>query len=317
MSTHNVFGLTDRQLADFVTTPLRIVAIVAVALVLRFLVGRAINRVVSTVREGSVNKRLHSLGEHAPMLIVDMSEAAVERRQARAATLGTVLKSISNFIILAIAVITVLGEVGINLAPILAGAGILGVAVGFGAQNLVRDFLSGLFLVVEDTYSVGDVIDLGPATGVVEWIGLRSTRIRDVSGTLWSVRNGEIARVANYSQLWQRALFDTLIVKGADLDRARSTILAAAEAVAGEQQWGGVALEPPMIWGVNEIRDNGIILRLAIKRRTKHDDFDRAVRERILRELDAAAVQQFPVYTVVATGPDPGPEPAQARRTER
>lgn len=315
MSTHNVFGLTDRQLADFVTTPLRIVAIVAVALLLRLLVGRAINRVVRTVREGKVNKRLNSLGEHAPILIVDMSEAAIERRQSRAATLGTVLKSLSNFVILAIAVITVLGEVGINLAPILAGAGILGVAVGFGAQNLVRDFLSGLFLVVEDTYSVGDVIDLGPATGVVEWIGLRSTRIRDVSGTLWSVRNGEIARVANYSQLWQRALFDTLIVKGADLDRARSTILAAAEAVAGEQQWAGVALEPPAVWGVNEIRDNGIILRLAIKRRTKHDDFDRAVRERILRDLDAGAVQQFPVYTVVATQPEPGPLPA--RRTER
>ena len=238
MSSHNVFGLTDRQLADFVTTPVRIVAIVVIAMVLRFLIGRLINRIVKSVRDGKVNKRLHAIGEHAP-LIVDMSDIAVDRRRARASTLGTVLKSIANVVILAVAVTTILGEIGINLAPIIASAGIIGVAVGFGAQNLVKDFLSGLFLVIEDTYSVGDTVDLGPAVGTVEWIGLRSTRIRDVKGTLWSVRNGEIVRVANYSQLWQRALFDVLVVQGADVDRAREVMLRTAQEQAAEERWEG------------------------------------------------------------------------------
>lgn len=313
MPTHNVFGLTDRQLADFVTSPLRIAAIFLVALVLRFLVGRVIRRTVRTIRDGRVNKRLHALGEKTPLLIVDMSEVAIDRRRARAATLGALLTSVANFVIVAVAVVTVLGQVGIDLGPILASAGIIGVAVGFGAQNLVKDFLSGLFLVLEDTYSVGDTVDIGPATGTVEIIGLRSTRIRDVHGTLWSVRNGAIVRVANYSQLWQRALFDTLVVRSADVERARAAILAAALEVAAEDRWAGVALEPPAVWGVNEVRENGIVLRLAVKRRTGHDDFDRALRERVLHDLDELGVRQFPILAVTVA--DAGADPAAGSTT--
>lgn len=284
--------VTDREIADFVTAPLRILAVIVVAAVLRALAGRAIAKLVLSTREGRVSRRIALVGQHAPLL-VDNSEVAVERRRQRAATVGAVLRSITNTLISVVAAATVLGMLGINLAPVLASAGIVGVAVGFGAQNLVRDFLSGLFLVLEDTYGVGDVVDLGPATGAVEGIGLRSTRIRDVSGTLWSVRNGEITRVANYSQVWQRALFDLLIVDGQDIQAAGTVVLSTAQAVAGDPSWSGVVLDPPALWGVQEVRPEGIVLRLAVRRRSGHDDFDRALRERLVAGLTEAGVRIF------------------------
>jgi small conductance mechanosensitive channel len=296
MDKDQLFGLTDRQLADFVTAPARIVGILVVAVVLRFLVGRAIRRFVISTRDGRLNRRLIHLGERAPLL-VDTSPVAIARRQQRAETIGTVLRSLTNALILAVATMLILSEVGINLAPLIASAGIVGVAIGFGAQNLVKDFLSGMFLVIEDTYGVGDWVDLGPASGNVEWIGLRSTRVRDVTGTLWSVRNGEINAVGNYSQTWQRAIFDIPILHGQDLDLARSTMLAAAEEVAA--QHGDIVLEPPAVWGVNEIRPEGVVLRLVIKRRTNNAAFDRAVREEIVAHLDAVDVRIFTLPAAV------------------
>ncbi|HEX7356037.1 MAG TPA: mechanosensitive ion channel domain-containing protein [Mycobacteriales bacterium] len=296
MDKHQLFGLTDRQWADFVTTPARIVLIVVIALVLRFLVGRAIRRFVSSTRDGRMSRRLLHLGERAPLL-VDTSPAAVDRRRQRAETLGTVLRSLTNLVILVVAAMMILGEVGINLAPLIASAGIVGVALGFGAQNLVKDFLSGMFLVIEDTYGVGDWVDLGPASGTVEWIGLRSTRIRDVTGTLWSIRNGEINAVGNYSQAWQRAIFDIPVLHGQDLDLAKATMLAAAEEVAAANE--DIVLEPPAVWGVNEIRPEGVVMRLVVKRRNNNAGFDRSVREAIVAHLDAVDVRIFTLPAAV------------------
>jgi small conductance mechanosensitive channel len=297
--------LSDRQIDDFITKPVRIVVIIVVALVLRFLVRRAIRRVVLSTREGRVNRRLETLGERAPML-VDTSETATQRRRQRAMTIGTVLRSFSDAVITLIAVATILGEVGINLAPIIAGAGIVGIAVGFGAQNLVRDFISGLFLVIEDTYGVGDAVDLGPASGTVESIGLRSTRIRDVQGTLWSIRNGEISRVANYSQTWQRLVLDLLIPRGQDVDRARAVLQAEAERVSALPEWAGVVLEPPTVWGVQEVRREGVLLRLVVRRRPHYDAFDRVLREQLVKALEAAGVRIFLLPNEVRLLPDDG-----------
>ena len=290
-ATH-VFGLTSRQLTDFVIRPGRIVAIIVIALIVRLIIGRAISRFVRSTQEGRLSRRLAVLGEHAPLL-VDTSDLAVGRRRARAATIGSVLRSVSNVIILVIAVATVLGQLGINLAPVIASAGIVGVAVGFGAQNLVKDFLSGLFLVIEDTFGVGDTVDLGPATGTVEQIGLRSTRIRDVHGTLWSVRNGEIVRVANYTQAWQRALFDVLVLPNQSIADARTAMLAAAAEVTAREGNAGVVLDPPAVWGVNDIRTDGVIVRLAVRRRPNNDAYDRELREALVAALAAAGVRIF------------------------
>jgi small-conductance mechanosensitive channel len=278
----------------YVERPIRVAVIILVALIFRAVVGRTIKRTVNSTRDGRVTRRLAVIGERAPML-VDTSEAAVARRSQRAATVGTVLRSLTNVVIGTVAFITVLGEFDISLAPIIASAGIVGVAVGFGAQNVVKDFLSGLFLVIEDTFGVGDTVDLGPSTGTVEWIGLRSTRIRDVHGTLWSIRNGEITRVANYSQVWQRTIVDLLILDDADLLQAKEVALAPANEVVDLPRWSGVALERPSLWGVESITAQGVMLRLVVRRRPNQDDFDRFLREALVRALSDASIRMFAV----------------------
>ena len=157
-----------------------------------------------------------------------------ERRRQRAETVGTLLRSATTFLVFGIALVTILGELGINLTPIVASAGIVGVAVGFGAQNLVRDFLTGIFMILEDQYGVGDVIDVGPPTasnpvsGTVEAVSLRITRLRDVNGVVWHVRNGEILRVGNMSLGWARAVVDVPVAPGTPIEEARRVLLAAA-----------------------------------------------------------------------------------------
>lgn len=161
-----------------VTRPLRILLIVVLALVARRLLHRAIQRSISRA----------------------ISVGLSERRRLRAETLGSILESIASATVLTVAFVMVLGELGLNLAPIIASAGIVGVALGFGAQNLVKDFLSGVFNILEDQFGVGDEIDTGFAIGTVEAVGLRTTRLRDATGVVWHVRNGEILRIGNRSQ---------------------------------------------------------------------------------------------------------------------
>src|SRR5690606_4989578 len=134
-----------------------------------------------------------------------------------------VLRSVASLVIWVAAVFVAVGSLrttNIELGPLIAGAGIVGVALGFGAQSLVKDFLTGLFMLIEDQYGVGDIVDVGPATGVVEGITLRTTRLRDVEGVLWHVPNGEIKRVGNLSQQWSRAVLDVPVPYETDLDRA-------------------------------------------------------------------------------------------------
>src|SRR6185369_98079 len=143
------------------------------------------------------------------------------------------------------AIFMILGEVGIDLGPLLAGAGIIGVAIGFGSQSLVKDFLSGIFILVEDQFGVGDTVDLGEAVGVVEVVSLRTTRLRSVDGTVWHVPNGEIRRVGNKSQHWSRALLDIQVAYTTDLERAQQVINDVAHAVWHEDKH---VLEEPEVW---------------------------------------------------------------------
>src|SRR5690606_34641322 len=181
---------------------------------------------------------------------------------ARATTLGVVLRSLAGFVVWTIAVLTILGEIGINLGPLIAGAGLAGVALGFGAQSLVKDFLAGMFMLIEDQYGVGDVIDVGEASGTVEAVSLRTTRLRDVNGTVWHVPNGQILRVGNMSQQWARALLDVSVAYGTDLDEAQRLIKEVADEVWRDRRWVGLVLEEPEVWGVEDIGPDGITIRL-------------------------------------------------------
>jgi small-conductance mechanosensitive channel len=272
------------------TKPLKILMIIVIAFVVRLLVRRLINRVTTLPRgSGKLPALLRPLRERAPEVL---GSAVIERRRQRAQTIGSVLKSMATFLIYGLAFILVLGELGINLGPIIASAGIIGVAIGFGAQNLVKDFLSGIFMMVEDQYGVGDVVDLGEATGTVEAVGLRLTTLRDLQGTVWYVRNGEVRRVGNSSQGFAVAVVDVPLGYTADVERA-STVLAEAASTATESDLlKDNVLEPPEMLGVESVTPEGLQLRLTVKVRPgKQWAVQRALRAQLLAALEEAGFE--------------------------
>jgi small-conductance mechanosensitive channel len=169
------------------STLIRIGLILVGAIILRALLLVSVKKVVKGIVGGAKNKSASS------------GALAQARLVQRARTMGSVLGNLITWTVYTIAITMILSELGVAVGALIAGAGIIGAALGFGAQNLVRDLLSGLFIVLEDQYGVGDKVDLGEASGVVENVGLRVTQLRDSKGTLWYVRNGEILRVGNSS----------------------------------------------------------------------------------------------------------------------
>jgi moderate conductance mechanosensitive channel len=181
-----------------IAKPVKIIVLVAVVLLVRWLAFRMIDRVTRTAADGSVPELL-ARGK-LPQFLVEISPEVIERRRQRAATMASLLKSITTGVLFSILLFMVIAELGYDIGPLIASAGIIGVAFGFGAQTLVRDFLSGIFMILEDQYGVGDLVDVGPALGTIQAVGLRVTRMRGDDGTIWYVRNGEISRVGNRSQ---------------------------------------------------------------------------------------------------------------------
>ena len=200
-----VYERTDsRSLADtadfLIGKPLAIIAILIGALIVNRVVGRGVKRMLRSLHSGAVRERIGAFRRRAPSALVDTDVTSV-RAEQRITALTSVLRSVASFVIFLIAGFLILDEIGLNIAPLLAGAGIIGIALGFGAQSLVKDFLSGLFILVEDQFGVGDIVDLDQETaGTVEAVSLRTTRLRGEDGTIWHVPNGAIIRVGNKSQ---------------------------------------------------------------------------------------------------------------------
>ena len=253
--------------------PLRIALIIVAALVLRAIANRVIKRVTRSASHtprradgGSASSRLNifrPLRDRLP----DPQETTgvrVERRRQRAEALGSVLRSIVAVSIFSVAVMLVLGELGVQLAPLIASAGIVGLALGFGAQNLVKDFIAGLFMLLEDQYGVGDIVDVGEASGTVEEVGLRITTIRDARGVLWYIRNGEIVRVGNRSQGWALVVVD-VPVGFAGVEEATSVLAEATASLADDPQFAADLLEPPEVLGVEQITVDGAVVRITAK----------------------------------------------------
>ncbi|MDN5917685.1 MAG: mechanosensitive ion channel family protein [Pseudonocardia sp.] len=258
--THNDF--LSRSADTIMDKTITIAFVVIVAFFVRWLAHRAISRLVEGATSGSMTKLL---GRAPKRLRAAASPLVTQRRTQRALTIGSVLRSITSAVVLLVAAVMVLAEFGVALAPILASAGVVGVAIGFGAQNLVRDFLSGMFMLLEDQYGVGDIVDLGEANGTVEAVGLRITTVRDIKGTVWYVRNGEILRVGNHSQGYAVAVIDLPLAHNADMEEA--TELAGTTAVQRVAQ-GDVSadvLEAPEVLGVDRITVEGVVLRITVR----------------------------------------------------
>src|SRR4051794_10939499 len=209
-TTHNAWLATAANW--LIAKPFAIAVIVVVGLVARWVVNKVITRVVSRApgsRPLPVPAVLDRRAPHDPEAERHAALTA-ERRRQRAETMGSVLRSIASFAIFSVVAIMVISELGYNVAPLIASAGLVGVALGFGAQSLVKDFLSGIFMFFEDQFGVGDTVVIGDTTGVVEALALRVTRLRSEDGTTWYVRNGEILKVGNVSQRAEANLSEQL-----------------------------------------------------------------------------------------------------------
>ncbi len=292
---------------------------IVLALVVRLVLHKAIDRTTNPEtrrrkREASrIPSMMSSLRQRAPENLrlraaeamrqkspdTPREEALRERRSQRAHTIGSVLKSTVSFVVLMWVLFQTLFILGVNVAPFIASAGIVGVAIGFGAQNLVRDFLSGLFMLFEDQYGVGDVVDLGDAVGTVEAVGLRVTTVRDEFGTLWYCRNGEVLRVGNYSQDYAIALLELPIAHGADVDLACRVALEAAVAAAAEEPLIGKVMGSPQMLGVNSVNVNAVNVRLTVTVRPNTQwSVQRELRRRILNAFEENGIKAPRPYGV-------------------
>lgn len=282
-------GITAGVLGDIIEPLLQVILILVIAFVAVRVLRRGLRRVI---KRSKVNKPGLDFGDLPPVST---------RKAQRMDALGAVGQSAIGVVIWILALFIILGTTfGIDITPLLAGAGILGLAIGFGAQHLVNDIISGVFMLLEDQYGVGDVIDVGEAIGVVEGIGLRSTRVRDVTGTLWHVPNGEIRRVGNMSQEWSRALLDIGVAYGTDIDEAAGVIKRVADDMYAEETYSDIFLAEPEIWGIQSLSADSVDIRLVIKTEPGEQwAIARELRRRIKFALDQAQIEiPFPQRTV-------------------
>jgi moderate conductance mechanosensitive channel len=306
-------SLTRIYLAGPVQLALRILFVIALALVARLLARRLIDRVTTRVTLGK-----DASGERNRLL-------GGERRQQRATALGSVLGNAATVTIFAIALFIVLGDMGLNLAPILASAGVLGIALGFGAQNLVQDFLAGIFMLMEDQYGVGDVIDVRNITGTVEAVSLRITRVRDVNGVVWHIRNGTIGKSGNESHGWARAVVDFPAPYALDTAAVRALMEQTAVQMWEDPMWRDVITDRPEVWGVQEVTAESVLVRVIARTAPLRQwEVGRELRERLkvavaglaaepaaaAASVGATGVPAPRTAPVAASGAVPGAEPA-------
>ncbi|WP_241564345.1 mechanosensitive ion channel family protein [Nonomuraea polychroma] len=278
--------------AGLVSSAIVIVLIVVLAFVVRKVAHRLIARVVNRAATGGPLTSRFRRGA-----ATDGIDALLhERRKQRAETMGSVLKHVASIVIMGTAVLTVLDRLTIPIAPLLTSVGILGVAIGFGAQELVKDFIAGMFMLLEDQYGVGDVIDAGPAVGTVEAVTLRVTRLRDVDGRVWYVRNGTITRVGNESQGWSRAYMDVPVAYDSDIVGVKVLLEHVAEEIWADPELREAKIvEPPKVFGVEQLSDSSLVFRITAKTLpSAQAEVARELRLRVKAALDAAGITMVP-----------------------
>ena len=332
-------------LAGPVSDGLRILFVVVVALVVRAVANRVINKITeraatttlpvasaairpairrrrasappvpSAASAASAAPAASAASDTAALSAAAVAAAGTERHEQRARALGSILRSAVSIVVFGIAALTILGDLGFNLTPLLLSTTVLGVALGFGAQNLIRDYLAGILMLVEDHYGVGDTINVKDATGTVEAMTLLTTRLRDVNGVVWHIRNGTIESVGNESQGWSRAVIDYPVPYGEDLARIRALMEQAASSMFSERGWRKLMLEQPEVWGAQELSGKEVTMRLVAKTTPMRQwEVARELRARVKASLDAAGVQPAGPDTIVVSAPpaitpDARPEP--------
>ncbi|MBN9176284.1 MAG: mechanosensitive ion channel [Microbacterium sp.] len=288
-------------LADAGTKLLTIAAIIVGGLIIAWLMRRLITRVVNRIVRGAKDKAATD-----DTRAVDNSPLAQVRIIQRTRTLGSILSNIVNTTIVIIALILVVFTINANVLgsfTLLTAA--LGAGLGFGAQNIVKDVLNGIFIVAEDQVGIGDVVDLGLATGVVEYVSVRVTHVRDVNGTLWYVRNGEVTRIGNMSQGWSRVIIDLAVPVDAEIGDVEKAMMDAAKGLAKDPKWRTRLIDQPEIWGLESISGDALVIRLVQKTRTNaKDDVARELRMRLKHAIDELGVTLPQLNSIVLSGTD-------------
>ena len=297
---HALTELTPRGVWDwFAGPPLQIVLILVGAVILRWVLLRSIGRVVRATLAKSDERRAQEPGRvgRAGNALAAAAGIDRERHRQRTVTMASLLRSMVTFLVALVTILTVMTTVGIDLAPLLATAGVGGVALGFGAQSLVKDFLSGIFMILEDQYGVGDVVDTGEAIGTVEEVSLRITRLRDASGVVWYIRNGEIIRIGNKSQGWSTAVVDLPVSYAENIERAIAVIRTVVHEMDEDPALGAILLEEPNVVGVESITGNVVTIRVIAKTAPEQQyGVSREIRERVKTAFDEHHIKA-PVMT--------------------
>ncbi|MFJ3923985.1 mechanosensitive ion channel family protein [Streptomyces sp. NPDC090022] len=282
-SVTNAASFIEENWATWLSIGLRILLIIVIALALRSVVRKALTKLINRMNTSAEAVEGTALGG----LLVN-----AERRRQRSEAIGSVLRSVTSFLIMGTAALMVLAALKIDLAPLLASAGVAGVAIGFGARNLVTDFLSGVFMIMEDQYGVGDKIDAGVASGEVIEVGLRVTKLRGDNGEIWYVRNGEIKRIGNLSQGWATAMVDVQVRPSEDLHRIREVIQEVAEAFAKDEPWNERLWGPVEVLGLDEVLLASMTVKVSAKTMPgKQFGVERELRWRIKEAFDSAGIK--------------------------
>ncbi|NJQ17405.1 mechanosensitive ion channel family protein [Streptomyces bohaiensis] len=275
-------GWLEANWESWLATGLRIVLIVVIAFVVQALVRRAVSRVIARM-----SRRERAAGPTRGLLVNP------ERRRQRSAAIGSVLRSVATLLILGTAALMVLDQLGIELGPLMASAGIVGVAIGFGARNLVTDVLTGMFMLLEDQYGVGDRIDAGEVVGEVLEIGLRVTTLRSDDGEIWYVRNGEIKRVGNLSQGWSTASVEVEVRASEDTARVVELVTRAGADLSDSPPWDELLWEPLDVLGLEAVSMDSQVIKATVKVPAgKGPAVTRELRLRIKKLLDAEGIPQ-------------------------
>jgi len=233
-------------------------------------------------------------------LFDDDDPTTMNEREKQAATLGRIIRSVIRLVVWTIASLMILKELGLEIGPILAGIGIAGLAIGFGAQSLVKDFLAGMFILIENQFNVGDVIEVATVAGLVEKITLRATTLRDLEARVHIIPNGEMKVVTNMTKQWSRTVLDVGVAYKEDVDYVMDTLREVGDALAADAEFGRMITEPLEVLGVQDFADSAVVIRVMFTTQPlKQWTVGREFRRRIKNTFDEKGIEiPFPHRTV-------------------
>jgi len=273
-----------------------IVGAIILRVVLHFIIRHVVDQVVNGVKKKQRVDDTQAL-QASPLQAVRIVQ--------RTRTLGSVLNNVVTVVIVLIAATSILSQLNVSIVGIVSAAGVIAAGLAFGAQSVVKDMLSGLFMVFEDQLGVGDIVDVGLATGIVETVGIRVTQVRDVNGTLWFVPNGQILRVGNMSQGPSRVIIDLSVPHTADIEMVQDEMLETAMDLSKDGSWRGRIVGSPELWGLESITPEAVVLRIVtVTRNTEKDNVARELRMRLKRTLDRLDIDSPGLSSIVLTGFD-------------